>query len=104
MDQGSNRADWIERLSNESPERAYLQGLVYLDEAFGWTESMEEFLVPIIDACHKIPSFDSLWKRDAHKWKCVDDIQQHYQITPHKVEAAWKATSEMWGGDVTHQL
>ena len=40
IDQGLSRADWIEWLLNESPERAYLQGLIYLDKAFGWTKQM----------------------------------------------------------------
>ena len=101
LDQGSSQANWIKCLSNKSPERAYLQGLVYLDKAFAWTESMEEFLVPIIDTCHKIPGFDSLRKQDVHKWCHANDIRCHYQTTPHKMEAAWKATLERWGDNIT---
>ena len=104
INQGSSRASWIEWLSDESPEQAYLQGLVYLNEAFGWTEQMEEFLVPIIDVWRRIPGFKNLRKWDAHKWKQADNICRHYQTTPHEVEATWKAAMKWWGEDVTSHL
>ena len=104
MEQGASRAEWIERLSQESPERAYLQGLVYLDEALGWTEQLEEFLVLIIDACRKIPGFEQLRKKDGNKWRRADDIRRHYQTTPHKVNIAWNVVAERWGEDVAGLL
>ena len=65
---------------------------------------MEEFLVPIIDVCRKMPGFENLHKQDAHKWKRANDIRRHYQTTPHKMEVAWKVTSKCWEEDMTGHL